>query len=644
MKKKEFPEISEDQLKFGIRPLTAEKRLNQSFAVIGFDTETLPFRYSEIPDKSVVYNDLVSIQIAGERFADFHHANFDPGLFRLEMFPDRAFIFAHNLPFDLGALLGKDYRRFLDEKTTIPFGDGWFQGFIRDGNMSFAFFKFIKIGKKGKPVTTKRLNFFDTGNYFKRKSLSQIAREQFPDRPDLWKMKPPEYLGERLPESPEEWDYFEKYSIQDSIVTRSLGLKILGWAEKEGIRPKPTPAGFSSAIFLSNFLENPLYYGSMKQERFIWSCYYGGRFEAFGRGTFENVSVLDFNSLYPYSMTAPLPFYRKKDYDEYSFEEFQRDRDLVGWFSAKFKFPEKTVYPSLPVATHKLFFPLEGWTRATSHELRFALEQDVEIENFKFIGFKPGRKEIDHPLKRFVDNYYSRKLELDEIKKRDGDKFPESLKDERDLIKLKLNSLYGKFAERHNDPGERPKAGKLFYPPFASLITGKSREILGRAVVKYHSIYSDTDSIGTLKRPDKKDVGEKLGQLKEEIRGRMTIVRSKQYRVIAEKIKDERITNENYRDLLKKGLLKGAFHSFRSPIKFFLALEDGGKWEYDHDRFIKEKEGRKRSLIPRSIIPSHFKIKSDPDEKRKYWKVIPISRILKENTFSDPLREAPKLK
>jgi hypothetical protein len=634
---KPFPELSEEFLRFGIVPNRAEKRIGQSFPSIGFDTETLPFRYAEMPEKGVRYNDLLSVQLAGECFRDFYFANFKPGIEWLLKFPKRAYVFAHNLPFDLGAMLGKDYDFFLDSKKTLALDDGtYLTGFVREGVMSFAYFRLWKFfGRSKKKKTVRQLTFFDTGNYFRKRSLESLGKEYFPDRPDLWKFEKPEYLGERLPENEKEWEYFQAYAVQDAVLVRELGKKILAWAEQEGIRPKPTPAGFSSAVFLKNYLKKPLFLGSIDQARLIWKCYYGGRFEPFGRGTFEKVSILDINSLYPYSMAFPLPFWKKDDYRRYSLEEIERDPTIVGWGFGKFSFPEGTVYPCLPVQTSKLFFPLRGWSTATLYEWRFALEMGAEISDFFALGFSPRDSQIDHPLREFVLDHYSRKLELDQIKKRDGDAFPESMKDERDLIKLKLNSLYGKFAERHKEPGEPPKAGRLFYPAFASLITGKSRETIARAIVKYSSIYSDTDSIGTMKKPDKRDLGEELGKFKIEIQGSMTIIKSKQYRTISDSEIDPKT---------KKPKVKGAFHSFRNPKHFFRALDGIAPWEYRENRFVKNKEARIRGLVPRSILPQKFRIKTDPDEKRIYHKKIPISRILSENTLSDPLPFAPPLK
>jgi len=609
----------------------------------------LPYRYifnplGKYPD-DLTYSDLYSIQTSLNDKTKFYFTNFESGLTHFDKFPERSIIFSHNLAFDLSALLGNLYLKFLENPLQLKLiGNSFISGFIYDKVMCFARFKFWaydldenlcpKINKKGglKRKITKILWFIDIANWYGKRKLETIAKEEFPNEPSLWKMEKPDYLGKRLPEK-NELDYFIQYAIQDARICEFLGRKILKNQSDYNIKLSPTPGGLGSNVLRKAFLKKYIPYFPLSQLRFIWQTYNGARFESFGRGTFRGINIYDFNSLYPYSACFPIPIDRYS-LESFTLDEFENNVDIIGFIHSDFEFQDNTLYPCLPVRDKRLYFPLSGKTFCTSYEFRLGLEMGMNVNSFRCLGFVPTEKEIDHPLKDFMKEFYKEKMAYDkqirELETENKD-IPITLKEKRNTVKLILNSTYGKFAERHKiieDGVEKWVAGKLFNPPICSLICGKSREILSRAIIKYQSIFSDTDSIVTFKKLDKKDDSLEMGKFKSEMdNGIITIIKPKQYYAFNPATLKEKI----------------AYHSFRKPEHFINLIKNPSSdsliYKYHLERFLKAKEANRRGLLPRAIITQPFKISLGADTKRIYDKDFKtLNELLTENTYSRPLK------
>ncbi len=174
---------------------------------------------------------------------------------------------------------------------------------------------------------------------------------------------------------------------------------------------------------------------------FAYRAYWGGHAESYGRGLFEGpFSYYDVDSLYPSSAALqPLP---NAETEWITFDNLEDLDGLEGFADVTFSFPAQTFYPNLPVPgfkTSKLYFPLAGSTSVTIAEAREALRLGVKITKISGIGFKPRSTEVNHPVREFAIEFLRLKRES-----------PKGSY-ERDLYKLILNALIGKFAETKKD-------------------------------------------------------------------------------------------------------------------------------------------------------------------------------------------------
>lgn len=371
----------------------------------------------------------------------------------------------------------------------------------------------------------------------------------------FWKRNMRELL-EKYPEQ------FWKYALNDSEILSEAFHKWRNFFLEEFdydilnscfmYRPAPSAAYISGDLLRLHFLKEPTepievikvktkrkragiyrtttrkeirYAGSWDKRRMILQGYWGGRREAFVHGLFKSpVDIYDFSEFYcTCAYNQPLP---NKDTQWVHLEGTDQLNNILrmeGVAKIRFEFPEDTAYPSLPVkdeAFNKLVFPLTGETTCTIFELRKALEQGVKIHSVEAWGFIPTEKEINHPLRQFLDYWRKRKHVIEEkLGKEEAGKTLEYR-----VSKLMPNALIGKFAQRvdawsfedsilllqavdHNElryqelmkrrekQGKTQKVGTLWAPEWSSLVLGRARGILGLGFRLVNAITGHTDSI-----------------------------------------------------------------------------------------------------------------------------------------------------
>ncbi len=270
---------------------------------------------------------------------------------------------------------------------------------------------------------------------------------------------------------------------------------------------------FRSAPYLSTYifrnrLQKPLDAPLPAVRRFALRCYWGGRSEIFARGRIVSPIIeADANSLYPRSAMSFESFP-----DGSSWEKIRTQKDLTktidGFLCVAFKYPNSYEgFFGLPVDTDKgLTWPSAGVSYCTLSELRASVEACPDL--FYCVRFGFGYAHADRSE---LPSYLS-----DLIAKKDA-----STGAARYVYKLLANSIIGKLAQNKKittdsehitragiaqlpaDYLPRNREGKVqvgscFWPEAASLILGKARSVLLKAmnrVGRENLLVCSTDSV-----------------------------------------------------------------------------------------------------------------------------------------------------
>ena len=228
--------------------------------------------------------------------------------------------------------------------------------------------------------------------------------------------------------------------------------------------------------------------------------------------------TLDVNSLYPSCMLKPLPY----GDPVYFIGKYEEDREYplyIQKIACSFKI-KKNKIPTIQIKGTFDYIPNEYITTTngeieiltmTNIDLKLFLEQ-YNVKNLEYIeGWK--FKSMKGIFDKYINKWTERKIKAT----------IEGNKGQRQLAKLMLNSLYGKFATRLQVQEKEPFLGdddiihyrllpieekEGLYIPIACFITAYAREktirtsqaITDYSIEKYgidKYIYSDTDSIST---------------------------------------------------------------------------------------------------------------------------------------------------
>lgn len=430
-------------------------------------------------------------------------------------------IFAHNALYDLSTMFGNIITE-LDEKAIFNSG------------------KFILAKRNG---TT----FADSLNVLPAK-LEAIG--------DLMKMpkgKTPQKFIDNLRGPLEDSDFL--YCAMDCKIIFKALEKIF---EEIGCI-RVTLASLSMAYFRRKFLPKPIFYNSSLIYEFFDS-YYGGRVECFILGK-TYAQKFDINSMYPYAMVNckfPDPS-RIKKIENPTLQEFLYHLEYHEGMAEIKVNHKKTYFGFLPYRYNKkLCFPTGIFSgKWNLNEIRFALENKaIEILEVKSIIYAPSIPSI---FKEFVETLYNRRIQS-------NDEF------EKYLLKIIMNSLYGKFAQKKSVDtiyvdelttkilNKYPEAiitpfstersdawlsiEKEDYsyntiPSFSSYITSYSRVLLLKYMLQYAEngiAYCDTDSIAMANYTKEVETGNKLGQFKKESSIIVNILGNKSYEELSGKL------------------------------------------------------------------------------------------------------------
>jgi DNA polymerase elongation subunit (family B) len=415
-----------------------------------------------------------------------------------------AVIIATNLQFDfLGTFKHLDNRDFsVVERNGIFYTATYFQHGIK---------------KKG-------ISFYDTVRFFPASvlKLGKIMEVPKMEHPSCFNQEPQNEIEER-----ELTDYCENDARISYLFYKNF---ILKFCLQQGISTKCAMASMSLADFRTNYLHHTIKVEDQDIHRMTFASYYGGRTEVFRRGTYKDVNVYDYNSLYPSVMVNELPNPQKSFKCAIMPMHCLKNFEGVCYVEGT---QEKTFVPLLPVRMDgKLIFPtgrIKGFY--TFIELREAIKNGFHITK---LGEGVYYTKTFPFFKEFVTDKYNIRLQ----QKADGD--PLQL-----MTKLSMNSLYGKFGfdytesssvVQENQMNEKmldkaktisPLRDGFFainqindvppcysFPIWASYITAYARIKIWKALVEHQEnlLYCDTDSI-FLRNGVTVPCSDKLGEL-----------------------------------------------------------------------------------------------------------------------------------
>lgn len=285
------------------------------------------------------------------------------------------------------------------------------------------------------------VKMIDTGNFLKM-SVADMGDKIL----GIPKLPRPRCLG-RYPDGDEEELELMRYNLRDSEITYKTMRFIRDFYLSTGADTKKTIGSTAVDYWRRNFLDRKIAICPYDELSIVRQAFYGGRTEAFIRGTMRSDidsdviwRVYDINSLYPAVMRDemyPDPDTRMESIDG-------SDRyiyDYHGISLVDISCPDILHKPLLPYRTDdgRLVFPSGRIDkRWYSHvELRKAIELGYVIHRVHRSIYYTG---CVSPFKGFVDTLYKRRMEF----KKMGS--PMEL-----MCKLTMNNLYGKFSQRPRD-------------------------------------------------------------------------------------------------------------------------------------------------------------------------------------------------
>lgn len=389
------------------------------------------------------------------------------------------------------------------------------------------------------------------------------------------------------------------------------------WFKPYGVPLKPTTASQAMALYRKMMPINiPLLKPEI--ETFVRQGYHGGRTEVFRMLCEKDFYYYDVCSLYPHVMkTYPMPV--GTPHKVYSMRE-----NRIGFYKAEIKVPD-LYFPPLPVVQNqKLLFPIGKFSGTySSVELEKAIEMGCDVQvDYGYVF--PEYFIFDE----YVDTMYEKKAN--------------GTGATREIAKLMLNSLYGKFGQNRDkvslfravnsseskgfipyneDFGLYEKhslsRATFIIPSIASWITANARMELLNWLIKSgenHAYYCDTDSVVSDRSLP---TSNELGKLKLEYIGNKAVfLAPKTYAI------------NTGMGLIKKA--KGFDYEMIEKLSFndyFKALNgDKSAFVQQIMRFAKFKESLKRNGTFVSMVEKKKSIQSDYDKRTvlKDFNTIPL--------------------
>lgn len=357
-----------------------------------------------------------------------------------------------------------------------------------------------------------------------------------------------------------------------------------------------------------------------RYDKAIRVAYRGGNNTAFQKGVFENATMIDVNSLYPYIMaTMRFPDLKREEYIEEPTEEMLKD---IGFTRARVKITGRggmlpIRYMGRMMMPEKKGLSMESiWS---NWELRKAIKNGCEIEKMRTMISYP---DLDvNPFTEYIGKLYRMKGE----------------EGKKETAKILMNALSGKFGQRRvkrklefihrrdvlayardgwnisGDMGEYYAISKqtegydsyFVNPAIIATITAGARVFLWEEMKKIKEkdlLYCDTDSIiaRDFERYEKRfEMGEELGQWRKEFENeRIEIKGEKKY------ASDSRIKMSGAG---KRYITRDNFNEGRIEQKKMVGIEEAirakrGVGEFRDEVMIIQNTSKRDMEIPNKVV------------------------------------------
>jgi len=295
-----------------------------------------------------------------------------------------------------------------------------------------------------------------------------------------------------------------KYCINDCILTKELSEHWIGtfFAVFHFYPDNWISAGYlAEKVLLNNGISIPLFNEiAYEIQEIARNSFYGGRFELIKRGHIGECYLYDINSAYPYALTQIPDITQGRWFSDTKIHK----KSTLGFFFIEAEVSDDVKIAPFPFVkkNRTICYPSGKFrTYVTLYELQM-IQDDSRIkykilESYQFIT----KKNCSYPFRKFIGSEYYKRLAL----KEDNEPLEHA-------IKIILNSMYGKMAQRTNHV-----IGNLFNPVIAASITGYTRAQLYR-FMQENNLENDvvafaTDSVACTKQIGKLN-STRLGEMK----------------------------------------------------------------------------------------------------------------------------------
>jgi len=595
----------------GLKPTSKDHPLSHNLRVFGSDTET-------------VHGEPMTVQIDGPEvdgredylflYVDKHTVF--PEFWRWIRSRLRAggvnICYFHNLNFDLRVLFRAYLKTMYEQNNDIGF-DTEIDG--QHLNVRILFGKVNKANitlhgpptEKGKPgPVIARLQSLDS-KAFSQASLARSLK-MFGIPQD--KLKQPEGLGSinygELSALDPVRIAFEEYSRQDALAERHLGLKIMEFHALYQVSPSISLPSYAAKVFRRHFMRanESIPFPPDEVVKASELSYHGGKNgKYFDVPTvMEDLAEVDINSAYPHAMNA-LPgitkgrFMRVEAFKEdavgvYCISGYIEERHMLSKYRLVYDHGFKVVRGK---GNDRTYFK-DLWH--TCYEVEAMLKNSaVKVTGIWGYVWRPDEK-ADNPFRRFVEHFYSKKestpktdphyhfykivlnalygklVSTIEVQSGEGEDEIRALREMGvDMPAfIRIDERFDKVLGRNVSVAKNWRAGSMYNPFLASLITGHARRYLYELEVDLEAVHSATDSVKTRHLVE---AVKGLGGIKVECHGRCYLFRNKLYLHMS---KDTTYCGHKHPKLLEDGTPNPRAGEMKPPFTYpsrYLTYKDG---------------------------------------------------------------------